>query len=374
MQSKDNKLTSNRLKGPLLVTVICVTYNHEKYIKQALDGFLMQKTEFAFEVIVHDDCSTDNTGKILKDYEDRFHNVKVITPQNNQFSLGSLGFIESLYSNAKGKYIAHCEGDDYWTDVNKLQRQVDVLESNRDVSLCFHKVKVINEVSGKQSFYPQEDRQYEFQDLLRHNYIQSNSAVFRNIGKINIPDHITPLDWYLHILYSKGGRISYINKPMSVYRKNDRGVWWRTQKTEASFWVNNSKPHLHMIASVESLLSKKSDKKIIQETGGKLFSSICTALYNAGHINSVSDLARLFPQFVGSGFAHESAAISELQKNLRKEYKKTERQASQIHEVNKQMAAVYEANQKLQKTLDQPGVLIKRLAILGLKRLNRLFK
>lgn len=125
-----------------LVSIRCITYNHEPYIAQALDGFLMQKTDFPFEVIVHDDASTDKTADIIREYEKKYPKIiKPIYETENQWSKhdGSLGRI--VYSACKGKYIAECEGDDYWIDENKLQIQVDFLEHNPEYGLCYTKVK-----------------------------------------------------------------------------------------------------------------------------------------------------------------------------------------------------------------------------------------
>ena len=123
-----------------LVSIICPAYNHEAFIKQALDGFLMQKTNFLFEILVHDDASTDNTKSILLEYEmkypDRFNNIY---QKENQFSKNIILPTINLLASSKGKYIACCEGDDYWTDPFKLQKQVDFLESNNEFTICWTK-------------------------------------------------------------------------------------------------------------------------------------------------------------------------------------------------------------------------------------------
>ena len=126
-----------------LVSVRCITYNHENYIAQALDGFLMQRTRFPFEVIVHDDASTDKTADIIREYEKKYpHIIKPIYQTENQYSKrdGSIGRIMNVA--CKGKYIAFCEGDDYWIDENKLQMQVDFLEKNPEYGMCYTQAKV----------------------------------------------------------------------------------------------------------------------------------------------------------------------------------------------------------------------------------------
>jgi len=114
-----------------LVSITCATYNHEAYIKEALEGFVMQKTSFPFEIIVHDDASTDNTASIIREYEARYPDLFVtIYEAENQYSKGYGDLSRIIYSAVRGKYIAVCEGDDYWTDPYKLQKQVEFLEYN----------------------------------------------------------------------------------------------------------------------------------------------------------------------------------------------------------------------------------------------------
>ena len=126
------------------VIVWCLTYNQKDYIRDALNGFVMQQTTFPFEVVVHDDASTDGTTEIVMDYACRYPDiVKPMVEKENQWQKGGLKHIISIMNeqHRRGKYIAFCEGDDYWTDPNKLQRQVDFLEKNPDYSMCFHSAK-----------------------------------------------------------------------------------------------------------------------------------------------------------------------------------------------------------------------------------------
>ena len=126
-----------------LVSISCITYNHEPYIVQALNGFLMQKTSFPFEVLVHDDASTDRTADIIREYEKKFPKIiKPIYQKENQYSKGFTSVTATWnFPRAQGKYMALCEGDDYWIDENKLQMQVDFLEHNPDYGLCYTKTK-----------------------------------------------------------------------------------------------------------------------------------------------------------------------------------------------------------------------------------------
>ena len=119
------------------VSVVCNAYNHEKYIRSALEGFVMQKTSFPFEVLVHDDASTDHTAEIIREYEIKYPDIiKPIYSTENQYSKndGSLDRIQ--YGRVQGKYIALCEGDDYWMDPLKLQKQYDLLEKHPEIDMC----------------------------------------------------------------------------------------------------------------------------------------------------------------------------------------------------------------------------------------------
>ena len=122
----------------ILVSILCTAYNHEKYIRDALEGFVNQKTNFKYEVIVHDDCSTDNTAQIIKEYAEKYPDIiKPIYEEENQYHKVNSIIDDIMIPLAKGKYIALCEGDDYWIDENKLQMQTDYLQNNSDCTFCF---------------------------------------------------------------------------------------------------------------------------------------------------------------------------------------------------------------------------------------------
>ncbi|MCQ4322499.1 glycosyltransferase family 2 protein [Stutzerimonas stutzeri] len=130
-------------RSPLL-SIICLAYNHAAFIKETLEGFIRQQTDFPFEVIVHDDASTDSTAAIIREYAARYPNlIKPIYQRENQYRLG-LPFSTQLFAQAHGRYIAYCEGDDYWTDPRKLQLQVDFLETHRDYVMTYHDAFMFN--------------------------------------------------------------------------------------------------------------------------------------------------------------------------------------------------------------------------------------
>lgn len=139
---------------PPLVSICCLAYNHAPFIRQCLDGFLAQKISFPIEILIHDDASTDGTEQIIRQYEKQYPEIVFpIYETTNKYSQGysSVMDIEFNYSRAKGKYIAYCEGDDYWTDPYKLQKQVDFMEAHPEYSVCFHRCQHLNSETGEMS-------------------------------------------------------------------------------------------------------------------------------------------------------------------------------------------------------------------------------
>jgi glycosyltransferase involved in cell wall biosynthesis len=186
-----------------LVSITCLTYNHEKFLKQTLNGFLMQKTKFKFEVIIHDDASTDNTSKIIDEYQKKHPEIfKCICQTENQWSKGKKPFLDFLWPEAQGKYIAICEGDDYWIDPCKLQKQVDFLESHSDYVICGTGVKRVDAKTGNEvpsSF--KKTGTLQLIDILYRNQITTCTSLFRNldINQTILPNHhkFTIGDWPL---------------------------------------------------------------------------------------------------------------------------------------------------------------------------------
>ena len=134
-----------------LVSICCVSYNHAAFIRQCLDGFFMQDVSFPVEILIHDDASTDGIDRIIQEYTSKYPNIiKPLYETENQYTKPGHLYIDFYnYLRAKGKYIAYCEGDDYWTDPLKLQKQVDFMESHPDYSVCFHRCQLFNENTGR---------------------------------------------------------------------------------------------------------------------------------------------------------------------------------------------------------------------------------
>jgi glycosyltransferase involved in cell wall biosynthesis len=215
-----------------LVSITCITYNHEEYVAQALDGFLSQKTTFPVEIIVGDDCSTDKTKNIIFKYQKKYpHKIKLITSKNN---VGMKKNSLRTRATAQGKYIAFCEGDDYWTDSLKLQKQFDYLEAHPDFSCCFHDVIDLNLIHNTEikhsAIYKDIIKKrdvFTTEDILKDNFIPTLSVMFRN-SNIEIPSIFGELlfgDWTLHVLNSLKGKIKYLPDVMGVYRIHSKGMW-----------------------------------------------------------------------------------------------------------------------------------------------------
>ncbi|MEI6122892.1 MAG: glycosyltransferase [Bacteroidota bacterium] len=218
-----------------IVSICCITYNHQHFIRESLEGLLMQKTNFLFEILIYDDASNDNTAKIIKEYELKYPDkIKPVYQTENQYSKGVRG-INSKYNfpRAKGKYIALCEGDDYWTDPLKLQKQIDFLEANPDYILSCHHCHYLkeNEVAVQDVSDDYSFSSFTLDDIIKGNFITTCSVVFRNPGKLPSYSSKLPIgDWPLYLHLAKKGKIHFINKFMGVYRIHSGGIFSGQEK------------------------------------------------------------------------------------------------------------------------------------------------
>ena len=267
-----------------LVSIACITYNQSKYINKAIDGFLMQKTSFPYEIIIHDDASTDSTDQIIKEYELKHPDIIFPIYQNeNQYSKGTGKILTNfLFPKCRGKYIALCEGDDYWIDPNKLQKQVDFLEANPEYSMCFHGAKVISEIEtlNDSLFTDLEDRDYNSDELLKIWTVPTASIVFRNEFTSFIPQNKKFLygDIIIILAMANHGKIRCINELMSVYRRTLTGVVL-SNKLNYSYYsgqVDHYKEISHCFPKVSKTTT---DKLIIYQ-----YSEICLRFLKYGNL------------------------------------------------------------------------------------------
>ncbi|MGX0957047.1 glycosyltransferase involved in cell wall biosynthesis [Pseudomonas viridiflava] len=227
---------------PPLLSIVCPAYNQEAFIAQTLDGFLSQQTSFSYEILVHDDASTDGTARIIAQYTERHPTIiRAFYQQTNQYSQG-IPCVPNLFAKARGRYIAYCEADDYWTDPRKLQLQVDFLESHPDYVITYHDAFAFDE-NGQYGIQLQGDLRADATslELQQARRISTLTTCFRNVFSAMPPElhiRIAPLNdlcwWSLLGAYGKGKFIAEI-KP-AAYRLHPGGV----------FSMRSDKRKLHM--------------------------------------------------------------------------------------------------------------------------------
>lgn len=212
------------------VSVLVMTYNHERFIRQALDSVLTQETNFPYEVIISEDCSTDGTRAIVQEYKSRLpEKIRLILSERN---IASNAVVVRGIEAATGQYVALLDGDDYWVSPYKLQKQMEYLDRHPECSICFHNARVIHEDGSREPWLWNHAGQREITaltDILMDNYIATCSTMFRKGMFDCFPDwydSFFPItDWPLHILNAEHGKIGYINEVMGVYRYHRGGLY-----------------------------------------------------------------------------------------------------------------------------------------------------
>lgn len=234
------------------MSIVSISYNQEEYIREALDGFAAQRTEFPVEVIIADDASTDATPRIIGEYAARY--PQLFRPILRQTNIGVHANFKDVLSAARGEYLALCEGDDYWTDPLKLSKQVKYLDRHPETTVCFHPVRVIYEDGAKDSEFPPLSwrRDLSVDALLARNFIQTNSVVYRRQPSYDdIPANVMPIDWYLHVRHAVGGEIAMLPETMAVYRRHAHGIWHSAYTDRRQFWETRGHG---MAATLEAML------------------------------------------------------------------------------------------------------------------------
>ncbi len=228
----------NRARTPL-VDVNLVTYNHDKFISKAIESVLEQKTDFEYRLIVGDDCSTDATQSIIRNYALQYPEriQLLIAPEHRGIQHKDRVGMQVLRLST-AKYVALLDGDDYWTDPHKLQKQIDFLETNIDFAVCFHNVKVSYDDHSREpwNYCPPDQKEIStLEDLLDRNFIATSSAVFRRECLGELPDWFLKIksgDWLIYILSALNGKLGYLNEVMSVYRIHHAGLWTRQSSVQ----------------------------------------------------------------------------------------------------------------------------------------------
>lgn len=256
------------------VSVPIITYNQAKFIGKAIESVLAQKTDFEFEILVGDDLSNDGTREIISDYASRYPDkiIPVLHPKN----LGRNGMFNTLetYKLAKGEYIACMDGDDYWTDPLKLQKQVDFLETHPSFSVCFHNALITYEDGSPSELVNGEDQKAvsAIEDLIGEDeiwFMATSSVMFRNCIE-------TYPKWFIesvsgdiprYILLAKRGKIGYLPDVMSVYRKNQGGTSFTDKYDDADFLENRINMYKGINAELDYAYDKALKKNLARYYG-----------------------------------------------------------------------------------------------------------
>lgn len=258
-----------------LVAIYCLVYNHESYLRDCFEGFVMQQTNFPFVAIVHDDASTDGSAAIIREYEAKYpHIFKPIYEIENQYSKRD-GSLERIMNEAidatVARYVAMCEGDDYWIDPLKLQKQVDFMEANIEYSICFHKVNTLIQTTGevKDEFLVRDmPERSTIWDLAEGNYIHTPSVVYRrdllSFDKLKLLLPCLPFDYVVWMLLAEKGPIFKINEYMAIYRYGS-GFWESSSVMKRYVLTLCTLSKLSVVLQTNQTILKKQIKQIQEE-------------------------------------------------------------------------------------------------------------
>jgi glycosyltransferase involved in cell wall biosynthesis len=217
------------------LSVLTLTYNHASFIDECIESVLAQQVDFPMQHIIADDGSDDGTQDIILEYAAKYPHIVPVFQKTRSYGRRN---VQALFDMCRTEYAAICDGDDYFTDPLKLQTQVNFLDKYKDCALCFHVVRVMYEdFPEREDLYPPVEGLprgirpfYYLSDIIKHNLMQTNSAMYRWRFKNGLPDwfrsDLCPGDWYWHILHAETGKIGFINKTMSVYRRHPQGLYY----------------------------------------------------------------------------------------------------------------------------------------------------
>lgn len=225
-----------------LVSIWCITYNHENFIRDAIEGFLMQETTFPVEIFIHDDASTDRTAEIIKEYADKYPKLFwTVLQSENQWAKGNRRILFDYHTKQRGEFIALCEGDDYWTAKDKLQNQVEILLKDPSINLVFHNAWAKHVDSRRDFFlnYSIDKKRFDLIDIITREWFMATSSVVHR-KHIQIPPHIANFaiagDRLIHIYSCLCGDAVYYDSVCSVYRNNDQSISSSWKNSESKEW------------------------------------------------------------------------------------------------------------------------------------------
>lgn len=263
----------------IMVSVLCTAYNHERYIEECLNSLVKQNVNFNYEILVHDDASTDNTAKIVHDYELRYpEKIKAIYQKENQYSQG-IKITSILLPIAKGKYIALCEGDDFWTDVYKLQKQFDFMEKNQKYSVCGHAAYLAGEdgaINIKKLFKAYDyNCEISIEDILSDWCLPTNSLFYRKeargVSDIPYQENCANEDYATIVYLALAGKVHYCNEIMSAYRVVSRGSLNWSWRQDSKKMFESRKEFVAMLDRIDEYTKRKYHHILVKYKENVLF-------------------------------------------------------------------------------------------------------
>ena len=317
------------------VSIFCLAYNQKKYIKNCLDNMISQKTNFVFEVIIHDDCSTDGTREIIEEYANKYPFIKPIYEQENQYSKKNMTVVvNKMFAKCSGEYIAMLEGDDYWCDENKLQAQVDFLDNNPEFTGCFTKTLRKNVITNEDICYKPSDEElngknvFTIEDTIKGYFICTASVMYRfkkyKEELLNtFPTGIINGDSYLIYFFSLHGKFKYLDRLSAVHTFNETGIWNSIKQSaderNVRFWLEI----INFPIEVRKLLDKF-NCKLPYETPESAMRRVLTSAINIKRFDVIEKASERFPEVFSDLIKQpndKSGEINYLKRKIKK-YKK----------------------------------------------------
>lgn len=261
------------MQEKIAVSILCITYNQKEYLKSALDGCVHQETDFAFEIIVHDDASTDGTTEIIKEYAEKYPAlIRPLYEEENQYSKGN-SIAKIMFPEIRGRYVAFCEGDDCWCDVHKLQKQVNIMRGHPSAVACVHNAWVLDCLTGKKTKFSikEGDGVLSTEDIIQwgnRGYATASLLMKRDYFFIPAEFQMTNVGDYPRAVYmSLQGDIYYLKDCMSVYRFNSSGSW--TQKLAND--LEEYRSHIQDMRDMLQYVNKYSGGRYQQAIARKIY-------------------------------------------------------------------------------------------------------
>lgn len=282
-----------------MVTIRCATYNHERFIRQCLEGFVMQRTNFRFEAVVHDDASTDGTAAIIREYAEKYPDIiKPIFETENQYSKHDGSLRRIMNAHTHGKYVALCEGDDYWIDPYKLQKQVDFLESHPDYVMCSHQFDAFDETAKtliKNSNPSFKGKTYDLGSLINGEWYYQPLTVMYRLDALDISHYDRykmTMDVVLFYEILKHGKGYCMPDVMAIYRRHNGGVWSLKSLDNQRLMEFNARLSIYEVEK-----SEEAAKFLLTQ-----FSRIMSRKWMLKHLGIFASVSRIFFKHFGLGF------------------------------------------------------------------------